>query len=47
MFEQTMHDGLGLDNKDSLVGFIYLGTPKAVKSLPKLDSATFTEYWTG
>jgi len=45
MFEKTMHEGLGLDENDQLVGFIYLGTPKAIKPLPQLESKDFVEHW--
>jgi len=41
MFEKTMHLGLNLDEKDSLVGFIYLGTPKATKPLSDLKANDF------
>lgn len=45
MFEKTMHSGLNLNENDSLVGFIYLGTPKAVKPLSELNTDDFIEYW--
>ena len=45
MFEKTMHSELNLNDNDSLVGFIYLGTPKAIKSLSELNSDDFIEYW--
>lgn len=45
MFEKTMHSGLNLSDNDSLVGFIYLGTPKAVKPLSELNANDFIEYW--
>ena len=45
MIEKTMHSGLNLSDNDSLVGFIYLGTPKAVKPLSELNANDFIEYW--
>lgn len=45
MFEKTMHHGLNLNDNDSLVGFIYLGTPKATKPLSDLNENDFVEYW--
>lgn len=41
MFTQEMRDGLGFDVNDQLIGFLYLGTPKAMKELPDLDPADF------
>ena len=41
MFTQKMRAGLGFDNEDQLIGFLYLGTPKATKALPDLDPADF------
>ncbi len=45
MFEKAMHKGLKLNDNDSLIGFLYLGTPKAVKPLAQLQSKDFIEYW--
>ena len=47
MFTQEMRDGLNLASTDQIVGFIYLGTPKAVKPLPTLEVDSFLERWTG
>ncbi|MBX2849965.1 MAG: NAD(P)H nitroreductase [Acidiferrobacterales bacterium] len=47
MFHESMREGLGLRNSDQIVGFIYLGTPKFVKPLPKLDTKDFIEIWQG
>jgi nitroreductase len=41
MFTQEMRDGLGFEANDQLIGFLYLGTPKARKELPDLDPADF------
>ena len=47
MFEPTMKEGLGLGTDDEIVGFLYLGTPVAVKEVPQLDPAVFTSVWSG
>jgi len=47
MFRPEMRDGLGLDPSDRIVGFLYLGTPKAVKPLPELNSRDFVNRWIG
>ncbi len=47
MFHPAMREGLGLDEKDHIVGFLYLGTPSATKALPTLKSEDFVEYWKG
>jgi len=47
MFDEMMHEGLGLNANDKLVGFIYLGTIKAAKPLTTLDSNYFIEFWKG
>lgn len=47
MFHPDMRDGLGLQENDQLVGFIYLGTPKAAKPLPELNTDDFVSYWQG
>ena len=47
MFTQEMRDGLNLASSDQIVGFIYLGTPKAVKPLPTHNVDSFLERWTG
>ena len=45
MFHPAMLEGLGLDNSHRMVGFLYLGTPKAIKPLSELDPADFVEKW--
>lgn len=47
MFEASMRAGLGLAESDQIVGFIYLGTPKAVKPVPELDVDGFLQSWQG
>lgn len=46
MFQQKMRDGLGLAANEQLVGFLYMGTPKATKRLPELDPREFVRRWT-
>lgn len=45
MFDQNMRNGLGLGEADRIVGFIYLGTPKASKPVPELAVEDFLERW--
>jgi nitroreductase len=40
MFDRGLHDALGLDEKDQIVGFLYLGTPKA----PPPDQPLATDF---
>ena len=47
MFRPEMREGLGLELNEQLVGFLYMGTPKAIKPLPELDPADFVRRWTG
>jgi len=45
MFHPAMRKGLGLDESHQIVGFLYLGTPKAVKPLPMLEVADYLSNW--
>ncbi len=48
MFTETMAKGLGLADHESLVGFVYLGTPAARAPRPQpLDSRDFVSYYRG
>lgn len=47
MFHPATKSGLGLEESDQIVGFMYLGTPKAQKPVPELNLSDFVEYWTG
>jgi len=47
MFQPAMREGLGLDDSHRLVGFLYLGTPKAIKPLPELNPDDFVQVWQG
>ena len=47
MFDQSMHEGLGLNDNEKLVGFIYLGTPKIAKPIEQLECTDYIEYWGG
>jgi len=47
MFHPETSAGLGLDQNDQIVGFIYLGTPRATKPVPELNINDFAERWTG
>ncbi len=45
MFRKEMRSGLGLNEQDQIVGFIYLGKPSVIKPVPELDYSDFVEYW--
>jgi nitroreductase len=47
MFTDQMCQGLNLKTTDQIVGFIYLGTPKAAKPLPTHRVNDFLTRWTG
>ena len=47
MFDELMHQGLGLEESDKLIGFIYLGTIKVAKPLDDINRNDFIEYWNG
>ncbi|MFT5573226.1 MAG: nitroreductase [Cryomorphaceae bacterium] len=47
MFQPEMLQGLGLDKTDQIVGFLYLGSPRATKALPELDPKGFVRQWNG
>lgn len=47
MFTSEIRQGLNLAETDQIVGFIYLGMPKAAKPLPARDVSDFLERWTG
>ncbi len=48
-FDPGVHAGLGLEQGDQVVGFLYVGTPAgSCKSVPELDPADFVERpWSG
>ena len=45
MFQPEMRDGLGLDQNDQIVGFLYVGRASASKPVPQLDTADFVRRW--
>ncbi|MCH2190029.1 MAG: nitroreductase family protein [Gammaproteobacteria bacterium] len=47
MFENRMHEGLGLTPQQKIVGFIYVGHIKASKRVPELNPADFASKWSG
>lgn len=47
IFRPEMLAGLGLGEADKIVGLLYLGTPRASKSLPQLDPDDFVVNWQG
>lgn len=47
MFHAEMREGLGLNQDDQIVGFLYLGTPKIIKPLTTIDTTKFVSVWNG
>lgn len=45
MFAPKMRAGLGLNERDQIVGFIYVGTANNVKPLPEHNSDDFVQVW--
>lgn len=45
MFHEKMREGLGLQPKDQIIGFLYMGKPKIVKPLPMLNPKEYTTVW--
>lgn len=48
MFDRRVHAGLGLEEQDQIVGFLYLGTPAdnpATKSGPMPEAGAFIRYF--
>lgn len=45
-FDRGVHQSLGLNEQDQIVGFLYLGTPEVeVRRLPERDPAQFVRYF--
>ncbi|ODC03904.1 nitroreductase [Terasakiispira papahanaumokuakeensis] len=45
-FDEHVHHALGLNDSESIVGFLYLGTPAGrMKPLPELDPDDFVSEW--
>ncbi len=44
-YHPVVHSGLGLSAEETIIGFIYLGTPVRERRVPKLDSASFVTRW--
>jgi len=45
MFHESMRRGLGLNEIDQIVGFIYIGKPKAIKPVPNLCPDDYLTHW--
>ena len=47
-FNGSIKKGLGLNETDEIVGYIYIGTPTVTdRKVPELDPADFVSEWTG
>lgn len=47
-YNPVVHEGLGFDSNDRIVGFLYMGEIEGrVRNLPSLDSQTFVTRWHG
>jgi hypothetical protein len=46
-YDHRVSHAIGLDDRDAIVGFIYLGTPQPGRELPPhdLDPEPFVEHW--
>lgn len=47
MFRPEMHTGLGLNETDQIIGFLYMGTPRTSKPLTTPNPNDFVELWQG
>ncbi len=44
-YHPRVREGLGLEESDRIVGFLYMGTPKGEKKLTELDPYQFCRRW--
>ena len=44
-YSPVVNHGLGLQEKDQIVGFLYIGTAEATKPLQELDPGQFLQHW--
>ena len=44
-YHKSVRDGLGLEQGDEIVGFLYFGTPKSTKPHSELDVSAFVTRW--
>jgi nitroreductase len=44
-YDKRTNEVLGLDSRDQIVGFLYMGTAKAVKPLSEINTADFVTHW--
>ena len=44
-YDRRLHRAMGLEENDKLVGFLYMGTPKACKPLASVDPYQFVHQW--
>lgn len=46
-YDPRLHEGLKLEAGDTIVGFVYLGTPKTVKRLAEMNPSDYVSHWQG
>jgi nitroreductase len=46
-YHPAVHQGLGLEDGDQIIGFLYMGTPKTSKPSSELDTHDFVSVWKG
>ena len=47
-YDQNVHQAMGLDDRDKIAGFIYIGTPaNTPEERPRPDPALLTTWWNG
>ena len=47
MFDANVQKGLGLNDNEEIVGFIYLGQPMRDRQAPEMDQSLYVAEWTG
>jgi nitroreductase len=46
-YHSVVRQGLGLAANETLIGYIYLGTPKKLKKVPQHNMEDYVQTWTG
>ncbi|MFW1678376.1 nitroreductase [Pontibacter sp. JAM-7] len=44
-YHPTVHQGLGLVPEESIIGYVYFGTPVRQRRVPKLETSKFVARW--
>lgn len=46
-YHPVVKEGLGIGESDSIIGYLYLGTPKKLRKAPQHNLADYVTEWTG